>query len=432
MSKEILRIYRDKSGEIIYEFHDNDEVYEAGSSWKDVLNDVRESSLKTATFKNGNAYFSYEGLTLRLDNYVDLLNEELMDYLGPSVLKSIHKRVKDLENKIASRMNPNHKEEPRTTEIKPTRTPIKCKRKNKYSSLKTKVIVGGLILAVLTTGAIITLDNDSKAVVEESETTRIEATYDADMDIGIPRFAFSDFKTDLTLDINDFDQGRLEKVIPYENNVDSEQMNNVIDNYGEQIKAQAERCGIDPQIMYAVAAQESAGKHEYGLTRGSGGGLFQIEMNTWEGKTISYYDLKEKVEKEIKVTDDMVKDPEKCIEIACALMQDSLNRYRTIPLAIQEYNMGYYNLKPVLQAASQDLGVTNFELYKDETCPWKDYMFAAKGGDKEYLQKVLSFAGFGYNTEEFVCTLTNGQTISCSADAMFKTSTPVDEDNKVR
>lgn len=466
MNNEILSIYRNSSGKVIGEFRGGDAPHISQNGWKDTLNDIRYASAKYIRIDKNVAYFGYEGITLKLNNFMDLLqDEELVRYLSPSILKTLHRRLLVLERTVAKRLETegikvsgvssreNIRSNTAVNNIQAQSSrgneqlrqsnkhrKLQCDRKNKHISLKTKVVAGALVLTVASAGVAFAITaNSQKNEVEPIPVTVTTRKVPAEGMLAVNHLSLDDYlpeelalKPELTLNIDDFDQTRLEKVLPYEDRSDSLEVSNVVDNYGKLIQTYAEKCGIDPKIMCAIAAQESAGQHEYGLTHGSKGGLFQIEMSNWRNKTISYYDIKEQKEKEILVDDASIKDSEKCIEIACALMQDALNRYRSIPLAIQEYNMGYYNLKPVLQAASQDLGVTTFELYNDETCPWKNYISFATDGDKGYLDKVLSFAGFGYDNQEFTCKLINGQTIACSAEGMFENIEKVEETSKTK
>ena len=172
----------------------------------------------------------------------------------------------------------------------------------------------------------------------------------------------------------------------------------------------ADMYGVDPQIMLAIAMQESGLDHESCLPNGDNYnncaiGIMQLEKPY--GSEVTAYNFKTGDNETIVCTKEYACDIEKNIQISCMLFQNSLRRYNgNVYLAIQSHNYGETMINTILDK-------TSLEIYKDkekiindyEKLPWLKYVQDVHEnpsfyltnwdydtyGDSEYLAKVLSY-----------------------------------------
>lgn len=304
---------------------------------------------------------------------------------------------------------------------------LKVNRKNKYAKFIVSVVAGTLVVAALTAGgvAIYKAVNKKDSTVEyktEKASSNI-ATMSAlengaQLPIVTPILVNND-SFEIGLDINDvapissYEQEAI--ALKYEDRSQDTKAIQTKARYGDLIAKNAKKCGVDPNIVLGIATQES-GNHEYGLREGSQGGLMQIEMSTWRGQEITYYDFDDNAYYVIKITDENVKDVDNNILIGCAILQNELKTFNyNILLAVQSYNMGYPNMNKILDATSINTGMTKTQIINDSSClDWLNYTHVPGCGDPNYINNVLSWTGYGYHFYEFSCKDENGNLKNCT------------------
>lgn len=142
--------------------------------------------------------------------------------------------------------------------------------------------------------------------------------------------------------------------------------------------------GIDARLLCAIGAQESSGKH-YKESRNGGyaTGIMGIE-NIWNGADIKVFNFETNSYETIKVDYSKIGELDYNIKIGAAIFQEcfygTLRNVSSIPeeeflaYTIQKYNMGSGNMGKILKLGPN----------------WMDNREVAKGGDKLYVEHVLS------------------------------------------
>ena len=147
--------------------------------------------------------------------------------------------------------------------------------------------------------------------------------------------------------------------------------------------------GVDPNLLMAMAAQESSGDHYGNLTGGSAIGIMQIEKNVFINKTISAYNFETNEMDKVNITRDTLEDLETNIKVGTIILRNNLeqNNYN-IPLALQSYNFGPGNMSKVFEAA----GITKDDARSNITNPkWLDDREVVHAGDPKYIEHVFSY-----------------------------------------
>lgn len=168
----------------------------------------------------------------------------------------------------------------------------------------------------------------------------------------------------------------------------------------------AEAYGVDPNLMCAIAMQESSLNHKACIPGGymySGYGVGIMQLESPSGEKISAYNYKTGQVDIEYITMEAACDPIKNIKIGCMLFQNSLNYNNGNPLlAIQAHNFGQGMVDLVLSDAYGNFDAikndyANFEWVKymkdAHENPWK-YLSGwdeSKYGDGEYVNNVLRF-----------------------------------------
>ena len=142
--------------------------------------------------------------------------------------------------------------------------------------------------------------------------------------------------------------------------------------------------GIDVNILRAMAAQESSGKHENYSRNGAAIGIMQIEMSVWENQEIIVFNFETNEYETIKVgTREDLGNLDHNIKVGTAIFQnclfDTLRRYPDMPkeeiiaFTIQKYNMGTGSMDKILKLGSN----------------WMDNRCVISSGTQNHLEKVL-------------------------------------------
>lgn len=155
----------------------------------------------------------------------------------------------------------------------------------------------------------------------------------------------------------------------------------------------AHRYGLDPNLLMAVAAQESCGEHESNLGNGPAEGIMQVEKSVYIGHSISAYNFETGEEETIQITAEKLQDLETNIQIGAMILRICIeNNDYNIPLALQTYNFGPGNMNTVLSNCSEQKQISVQELRSSATNnSWLDYRASLEIGDPQYVEHVFSF-----------------------------------------
>lgn len=178
----------------------------------------------------------------------------------------------------------------------------------------------------------------------------------------------------------------------YEDRSNSENLENarryqgVFEKYGHMY-------GIDPNLLMAIAAQESSGNHYNHLEEGPACGIMQIEKSVHVDSTITAYNFETEEYDSLEITEDNIKDLDTNIHIAAMLLQNCIRfTYPNIAQAIQTYNFGVGNMCDVLDAYEENENISRDDAIKRiNDDKWLEYRNIVPVGDKEYLEHVLSY-----------------------------------------
>ena len=170
---------------------------------------------------------------------------------------------------------------------------------------------------------------------------------------------------------------------------------NTIKNYGDILTEKANKYGIDPKLVIAIATQEN-GVHRGYVEEGGGIGIMQIQKSVWSGEAINIYNFEKGCNERIIVNGDDLDELEYNIDIGCAILQDSFKKMNYHFLAgLQCYNLGTGNMDIVLSAYSYNTGKSKSEILSNQYDKgWMEYRDLADGGDKYYIENVFSWIGY--------------------------------------
>lgn len=185
--------------------------------------------------------------------------------------------------------------------------------------------------------------------------------------------------------------------IPFNDRTDSPKYINCKEQYGELITKYANMYGLDPNLMIAVATQESGVHNPYDETTGAIG-LMQIEKSVWNNKSITVYNYETKEDETLNINLDTMINLETNIKLGCMIMRQQMDYMRNNPVAaLWSYNYGYGNMNVVLNAYAKEKGVSiNSVLdnyYDFSYITNKYYANLVSYGDSYYVEHVLSYMG---------------------------------------
>ena len=151
--------------------------------------------------------------------------------------------------------------------------------------------------------------------------------------------------------------------------------------------------GIDPNLLMAIAAQESSGDHYGNLEKGCAAGIMQIEKAVHIGHTVSAYNFETGKVETISVTSDKLQDLETNIKIGTMIARTSIEDSNyNIPLGLQTYNFGPGSISNVLNTCCSQENVDKKEVKNDPTNNiWLNYRAFLHTGDAKYVEHVFSF-----------------------------------------
>ena len=168
-------------------------------------------------------------------------------------------------------------------------------------------------------------------------------------------------------------------------------------NYYSVIEKYANMYGIDPKLALAIACHER-GEHSDQIDDGGAIGLFQIQVDVWDGNDISAYNFETGEWETYTIELDNIKNIEDNVKAGIMIFQDCLIRDSyNIEMAVQEYNFGHGGLLNAIHAASDDLGVDINELETNGNTDWFNYRTANvtsdgyQMGDPNYVENVFKY-----------------------------------------
>ena len=155
--------------------------------------------------------------------------------------------------------------------------------------------------------------------------------------------------------------------------------------------------GLDPNLMIAVATQESGVHNSYDETTAAIG-LMQIEKAVWNNKSITVYNYETKEDETLNINLDTMINLETNIKLGCMIMRQQMDYMRNNPVAaLWSYNYGYGNMNTVLNAYANDLGISKNDVldnyYDFSYITNKFYANLVSYGDSYYVEHVLSYMG---------------------------------------
>ena len=285
--------------------------------------------------------------------------------------------------------------------------PPKVKRKNKHTG--KKIIATGLTLLVLAGCASNLLKKETQVndlFYNQTQIVQDETKDDfmGDLD-NTNDSSKTQFELENTLNIlpNKQTQTNLSIIddeetihLDYEDWSDSKKAYITRSYYSQMITKYANMYGLDPDLVIAVATQESErGIHTPVMDPGGATGLMQIQNSVWVGNDVSAYNFETGKVETLRVTEDRIQDVSYNIRIGCMILQNTMEymKYNTLA-GIQCYNMGYGNMMKILNACSKDTGRSVDEILKDvNNTDWMNYRKIITVGEKEYVERVLAWMG---------------------------------------
>jgi len=292
-------------------------------------------------------------------------------------------------------------------------TKPKVNRENKHSNKHIK-IAGLLLTGLLATGAINQhllmplakqqvpdLPKDDSSIVvgtpleelPKGNEPSIDIVYDIDDNV-LENDANTNVDAEFSVEIQpEIQHNELPTVeFDYEDRRNTDKACFVMEEYGDLLTKYATRYGIDPNLMIAIATQER-GVHSSDMDPGGATGLMQIQNGVWLGEEISAYNFETGKRDKYIVTNDMIRNLETNIQLGCMYFQNCLDyMHYNIPAAVQCYNMGFGNMGKILNAYSQEQGVSKVDILSDPTdTGWMDYRYLCNDGDELYFEHVSSW-----------------------------------------
>lgn len=276
----------------------------------------------------------------------------------------------------------------------------KVTRKNKHT--KGKIAAGVVAFSILVGGLISMSDTKSEASSVEDETIKTIEEID---EIGLenPTFENLDFKENFNAEMMPVVENLSSNVptivtpLNYEDRSQTPKAINTKEMYGDIIEHYAIQYGVDPNLVLAIATQES-GVHTSEKNEGGATGLMQIQNGVWEDKQIQAYNYETNQVDSFTIRKEMLSDVYKNIQIGCMYFQNCMQSMNNNTLAaIQCYNMGPGSMGKILDAYAKDNGTTKEAVLNNPTdLGWLAYrgVVSKDGreyGDKEYVEHVLSW-----------------------------------------
>ena len=186
-------------------------------------------------------------------------------------------------------------------------------------------------------------------------------------------------------------------------------------NYYPLIEKYAKMYGIDPNIALAIACHER-GEHSNEIDSGGGLGLFQVQVDVWNGHSVRAFNFETNEWEEYAIYTDNIRNLEQNIKAGMMIFQECLIRDDyNLTMAVQEYNFGHGGLMTSINAASNALGESVDTLTQNDNTDWFDYRtynVSSDGyqmGDPNYVENVFKYVN---DNESLHFTKPDGEQIS--------------------
>lgn len=326
-------------------------------SYRDILEeiDILSRQIKDISIMNNNIIFETKSRKVIIKNYLN--NRDInLDYIIERLINEKKRRRREYLKKQ------------------------KIKRQ--------RILAGGLILSVGIIGNNLFLNffpTNINAYTDNAEVPEIIVSAKIEKNISNENIVFTEIDTnnlEYKEEINEID-------VAFESRTDTEKFKTTKAYYKDVITNISNEYGIDPQIMLAIATQES-GIHTTN-TNSSAIGLMQIERAVWNNQTISAYNYKKQTEETYKITEEKLKDLEFNIRVSCMYFQKCLKDSNyNLSVAIQMYNYGYGNIEKTFKMYYND-DIVLIEALNNYDPEWLECRNNMTIGDNLYLEHILSY-----------------------------------------
>lgn len=176
-----------------------------------------------------------------------------------------------------------------------------------------------------------------------------------------------------------------------ESETKSEKFLKTKDLYFDIIEKYSNTYNLDPNLMLAIATQES-GVHRSIIDDGGAIGLMQIQVNVWNNHNITAYNYDLDCNETECVSLEDLKDVSYNIKIGCMIYQSYLNQlYNNKYAALQAYNMGIGSMNKILDNYSKKSGKSKEDILKENDLGWIDFINIDYKGDPIYYKNVLRY-----------------------------------------
>ena len=270
----------------------------------------------------------------------------------------------------------------------------KVKRKNKHTG--SKIIAATLVLSIIGTGAAMaqekTENNEIPSVgyVSIEETTNLEQITIKEPETNKVKVVEITTKPETTTTNEEIETDVIS--LNYQDKSNTQKAKITSSYYGEKIKKYAEIYGLDAELMIAIATQER-GIHGEKMDAGGATGLMQIQNSVWRNQSLTAYNYQTKKYETIKVSESELSNIDYNIKVGCMIFQNTLKYMDyNVVAAVQCYNMGYGNMKKILNAYSNQTGKSISKILSDKTdTGWLKYRSLINQGDRKYVEHVFSW-----------------------------------------
>lgn len=176
-----------------------------------------------------------------------------------------------------------------------------------------------------------------------------------------------------------------------ESETKSEKFLKTKDLYFDIIEKYSNTYNLDPNLMLAIATQES-GVHRSIIDDGGAIGLMQIQVNVWNNHNITAYNYDLDCNETECVSLEDLKDVSYNIKIGCMIYQSYLNQLcNNKYAALQAYNMGIGSMNKILDNYSKKSGKSKEDILKENDLGWIDFINIDYKGDPIYYKNVLRY-----------------------------------------
>lgn len=182
---------------------------------------------------------------------------------------------------------------------------------------------------------------------------------------------------------------------------DTQKYQDCYNYYYPTIERYANMYGIDPRVALAIGCHER-GVHSSEIDSGGGLGLYQIQVEVWDGHSVRAFNFETNEWEEYTIEVDNIRNVEENIKAGMMIFQDCLRRDDyNLAMAVQEYNFGHGGLLSSIEAASNSLGVSVETLEQNDNLEWLNYRIANVSsdgyqmGDPEYVENVFKYVKDG-------------------------------------